>query len=136
MRADLFIEAKAIGKGRPRFYGGHAVTPQATRDYERMIGREYARQCGQDFGAAPLDVAIMVTYTMPKSWTKSKRAEKMKQPHTQKPDADNIAKAILDGLQQGGAYEDDCQIASLRVYKKWSDRDTIRVSMREHLEER
>lgn len=25
------------GKGRPRFYRGHAVTPKATREYEGMI---------------------------------------------------------------------------------------------------
>lgn len=129
--AGLFLEAKAIGKGRPRFYGGHAVTPQATRDYERMIAEEYRKQSGADFGDRPVAVLIVVGYAMPKSWSKKKREEMRDRPHTQKPDADNIAKAILDGLQQGGAFEDDSRVARLSVSKRYSDTNYIEIYIRE-----
>ena len=39
---------------------------------------------------------------------------------TLKPDADNIAKIICDGLN-GIAYKDDKQIVSLTVLKVWTD---------------
>lgn len=37
-----------------------------------------------------------------------------------KPDADNIAKIVCDGLN-GIAYKDDKQIVSLTVLKVWTD---------------
>ena len=39
---------------------------------------------------------------------------------TLKPDTDNIAKIICDGLN-GIAYKDDKQIVSLTVLKVWTD---------------
>ena len=46
-----------------------------------------------------------------------------------RPDVDNIAKAILDGLQ-GIAYKDDGQVAFLEVGKRWSVDDTPGVHVR------
>ena len=37
-----------------------------------------------------------------------------------KPDSDNIAKIICDGLN-GVAYNDDKQIISLKIEKAWAD---------------
>jgi Holliday junction resolvase RusA-like endonuclease len=39
---------------------------------------------------------------MPKSWSKRKKATMAKCPHTQKPDLDNLLKALLDAC-----YDDD-----------------------------
>lgn len=38
------------------------------------------------------------------------------QPDTLKPDADNIAKTVLDGLN-GKAFKDDSQVTTLKVIK-------------------
>lgn len=38
-------------------------------------------------------------------------------PHTAKPDADNLAKAVLDAMTRAGAWKDDSQVSSLRVMK-------------------
>lgn len=35
---------------------------------------------------------------MPKSWSKTKRAQYVGQPHQQKPDKDNLEKALLDAV--------------------------------------
>lgn len=40
--------------------------------------------------------------------------------HAQKPDIDNLAKAVMDALTDCGAYKDDCQIVELRVSKHWA----------------
>ena len=40
--------------------------------------------------------------------------------HTQKPDVDNLAKAVLDVLTRLGAWTDDCLVASLIVSRNWA----------------
>ena len=48
-----------------------------------------------------------VTYVlpMPKSWSKLKKSRMDGQPHQQKPDVDNLTKALLDAL-----YKDDSKV--------------------------
>lgn len=41
--------------------------------------------------------------------------------HVQKPDLDNLAKAVMDALTIIGAWRDDAQILELRVDKAWTD---------------
>ncbi len=41
--------------------------------------------------------------------------------HTAKPDADNLAKAVLDCITQLGFWKDDSQVACLDVIKRYSD---------------
>lgn len=66
-----------------------------------------------------------VTYVipMPKSWTKKKRAEMQGQPHQQKPDVDNLTKALLDAL-----YGDDSHVWDIRTTKLWGETGQIRIS--------
>ena len=52
---------------------------------------------------------------MPKSWSKKKKAEMEGKPHRQRPDSDNLAKAVLDALMP-----EDCTVWSLNVIKRWS----------------
>ena len=42
--------------------------------------------------------------------------------HTGKPDADNLAKAVLDALTTSGWWEDDAQVAVLGVTKEYHDK--------------
>ena len=52
----------------------------------------------------------------------------MGQPYTKKPDIDNIAKAILDGLN-GIAYGDDNQISELEIQKLYDSRARTEVEI-------
>jgi Holliday junction resolvase RusA-like endonuclease len=45
-----------------------------------------------------------------------------------KPDADNLAKFVLDALN-GTYYKDDSQICLLYVEKKYGDEDSVKVSL-------
>lgn len=47
-----------------------------------------------------------------------------------KPDADNVAKSILDALN-GLAYKDDSQVANLLVFKQYGAENKILVEMEE-----
>ena len=59
---------------------------------------------------------------MPKSWSKKKRAEMLGQPHRQKPDVDNLTKAILDAV-----LKDDSGVWDMRTTKIWSDIGCIEI---------
>lgn len=44
----------------------------------------------------PISLDLVCSIKMPKSWSKKKKAEMNGKPHNQKPDIDNIGKAIMD----------------------------------------
>jgi Holliday junction resolvase RusA-like endonuclease len=66
---------------------------------------------------------IRAYFSMPKSLSKEKRLALQGSRMAKKPDADNVAKAILDALNWL-AFEDDAAITSLRVDKFYTDTDT------------
>ena len=59
---------------------------------------------------------------MPASWSKKKRAEMLGQPHRQKPDVDNLTKAVLDAV-----LKDDSGVWDMRTTKIWSDIGCIEI---------
>lgn len=131
-RITLEIEEKAIPKGRPRFVRrGNFVqtyTPKKTHDYEKMIAKIYKEKVGKKY-TEPIKILISVEIKPAKSLSKKKTQELiLKQWHEQKPDVDNLAKAILDALN-GIAYDDDSQIQNLTVSKRWSARDCITLQI-------
>ncbi|MEG1247059.1 RusA family crossover junction endodeoxyribonuclease, partial [Gordonibacter sp.] len=76
----------------------------------------------------PVSVTIDVFRALPNSRPKRVAYE----PDTVSPDADNIAKAVLDGLN-GIAYEDDRQVVELHVRKHNRMRragDSVRFSVK------
>jgi len=126
MIKEFTIQGEPKGKARPRFGQGRTYTPKATADYEAMVGMEYKRQCGgYNFSAdgekVPVEIAINAFFGIPKSASKKKRAQMVcgEIKPTKKPDADNIAKIIMDGLN-GIAFDDDAQVISLTVNKMYA----------------
>lgn len=63
---------------------------------------------------------IIFVMPMPQSWSKKKKAEMSGKPHQQKPDKDNLEKALLDAI-----FEDDCRIWDGRVSKVWGETGKI-----------
>lgn len=63
---------------------------------------------------------ITFVIPMPQSWSKKKKAEMNGKPHQQKPDKDNLEKALLDAI-----FEDDCRIWDGRVSKVWGETGKI-----------
>ncbi|WP_426817657.1 RusA family crossover junction endodeoxyribonuclease [Winslowiella sp. 2C04] len=60
---------------------------------------------------------------MPDSWSKKKRAAMNGMPHQQKPDKDNLEKALLDAI-----FDDDARIWDGRVTKIWGERGSIQIT--------
>lgn len=122
------VWGKVRGKGRPRFTrGGHAYTPKGTRDYESAIREAFENAPGRppEPFSGPIDVTIVTSRQLPKSTPKSV----IREPDTHKPDADNVAKVVLDALN-GVAWLDDAQVTSLTVVKLDRERCEERLRVR------
>lgn len=121
--ATIVIDGEPIGKGRPRFTRkGTVYTPDKTRKYERQIVRAWNNQ--EKFSGA-LNVKIEAFMKIPQR-CKTTRP-------TKKPDIDNIAKIIMDGLNKV-AWDDDKQVVELKVIKAWSNEPRTEVTIREVVE--
>jgi len=86
-----------------------------------------ARGAGLTATGEPLNVVIDAVFERPKSHTK-KSGVKPDAPKLPRPDVDNIAKAVLDALQD--VMGDDSLVARLVVEKSYGTeaRTTVRVS--------
>lgn len=108
-----------VGKGRPRFtrIGGYVrtYTPKRTHDYESLIKEAYPGVMHE--GA--LRIEISAFFMIPKSYTKKRSAKLPGKPYMMKPDIDNIAKSVLDGLN-GTAWKDDNQVVELKIKKYYA----------------
>lgn len=127
---DFVVPGRPRGKERPRFCRagsrGHAYTPRETRDYERLVAdccRHEMRAQGLR-GSWSLDesagLSVIALFPIPASWPKWKREKALRGelPPSCKPDFDNIAKAIADGLN-GIAWKDDAGVALGVQIKDW-----------------
>jgi len=117
---NFTIYGKPVPKGRPRMTRyGTAYTPKTTRSYEEKVRACYLNQGGINFGDAPVDVMMTFCFPIPKSWSKKKREAALRAPYCKRPDADNLAKAVLDALN-GVAYTDDGQVCSMVLAKEYA----------------
>lgn len=121
------VNGAAVPKQRPRLGGRTAYTPKKTRDYEervRMAFRSSYRDAVPVFDAGvPVRAYIEVIIPIPKSWSNRKHiaAERGEiVPTSRNGDVDNYAKSILDALN-GLMYEDDSQVTTLYVTKKYGN---------------
>ena len=113
------IPGKPFGKQRPRFSrrSGRAYTPAKTIEHEATIAAAARKHFPEPLDG-PIKLVVAAVFEPPKSWSKAKKAEHLGRSHMQAPDADNIVKAVADGLI-GTSYKDDRQVASMEVVKVW-----------------
>lgn len=130
-RLDIVIPIEPQGKARPRFdsRSRRTYTPTKTIKYEWEIQKAF-RESYPDMipPSGDLNVQIIACFSMPKSWSKKKKQEALLGHCRKKPDADNIAKAILDALN-GLAYVDDAQVVELSVVKYWANEPSVTVTI-------
>lgn len=133
MKFEFEVLGPPQAKQRPRFARrGNFVqsfTPQATIDYENLVRMSYQVSEGPMFEDT-LRATIVAYFPIPKS-TSKKKTQLMESGmiyHTKRPDADNIAKSILDALNNI-AFHDDSIIAELIVIKKYSNNPRVVVTL-------
>ena len=103
---------------RTKFGILHYVPPKAPGTLFRNAIRLKAVEKQKLVG--PVCLRIECLFAMPVSWSKAKRAKHFGKPHTQKPDGDNVAKAVMDGLTLAGVWPDDAVVWSLEIRKVWA----------------
>lgn len=119
----LEIDVRPFPKERPRLSGNRIVyTPIKTRNFENLIAYEWKKKFKNLIlkGAVKLD--LLFCFKKAKSCKKDY--------HTQRPDIDNLEKAILDGLNKT-AFVDDCQVVEMKSKKVFSDVDKIVITVTE-----
>ena len=122
---------KPTGKGRPRVVrvNGRSITftPATTARAEVNI-RLFATIAGITSCDGPVVMEVICSFRPPKSMSKKRRVAALtgKVLPTRRPDVDNICKLCADALN-GIAYKDDAPIVDLRVVKKYSEKDEIKI---------
>jgi Holliday junction resolvase RusA-like endonuclease len=123
------IEGKPHGKGRPKFWNGHAVTPPETRAAEQEI-----QWVAIAAGCRPSENAIRMTldafYPIAKSWTAKEKQDALAgRSWPKKPDLDNVVKLYGDALNKI-AYKDDTQVVSI-IANKYFGEPRVEVTIEE-----
>lgn len=107
--------------GKQRVFTRH-YTPEETIVYENLV-RLAAQESMR--GAAPFERPIALTVAIylpiPQSWSKKKqeKARVGAVGATKKPDADNVLKALKDGMN-GVVYVDDARITDVTLQKRYA----------------
>jgi Holliday junction resolvase RusA-like endonuclease len=128
------VPGEPVGKARPRFHRkpvqmglgrvSYAYTPKDTEKYEQAIG--WQAKVAMLAANMPLLTGAVALYVeahfgMPQKM--SAKARKRALAHeiypAKKPDYDNIAKIVTDGLKNI-AMKDDSQVVFARISKFWS----------------
>lgn len=137
MRTQTFIVmGDPKGKGRPKFTTVNgwprAYTPKTTIDYENSVKASFLSNHRKVFTDEPIMIQIDAFLSIPKNWSKKKRAQAIENNifPTKKPDIDNIQKIILDALN-GVAFDDDKQIIGVATTKRFSETPRVEVSISE-----
>lgn len=121
-RYNLEINTRPIPKARPRLSKFAVYTPKKTADYEKLIAFEWKRRYKDLILKKAVKLDLLFCFKKAKSCKKDY--------HTQRPDIDNLEKAILDGLNKT-AFLDDCQVVEMKSQKVFSDVDKIVITVTE-----
>lgn len=134
----LHLDINPVPKGRPRFskIGGfmRSYTPKKTSDYEAQVKAIAQSAMTREPLETPLAAFLYFRLPIPKSYPKKRIAACLagSERPIKKPDLDNLAKSVLDGLN-GVVYLDDAQLVSLHITKVYDHNPGVDIMVREEL---
>ena len=113
---------------------GRVYTPNKTKDYEYLV-QQYFRMQYPSYKTLEgrISINIVAYLKIPKSTSKAKMQEMLenKISPTKKPDVDNIAKSILDALNNF-VFKDDNQVSKIMVEKRFGEEEKAVVTIEEY----
>ena len=134
------VEGIPKAKKRPRFrqFNGivQSYTDKGTREYEDHVRLTSQTAMGT---TEPIETAVgvylYIRLSIPKSHSKKRTEDCLegREKPIKKPDIDNLAKSLLDGMN-GVVFKDDSQIVSLHCTKVYSSEPGVDIMVREELE--
>ncbi len=113
---------------RPRAFSRNGTArvydPHTAEGWKSAIADAARPHCPPEPWRGPVEVRLAFTFKRPKKhFRQGKHADQLRDDaptlHTKKPDADNLAKAVLDAMTMLGFWKDDSQVASLLVMKQY-----------------
>lgn len=135
------VLGEPMGKQRPRAtsFGGHThiYTPSKTLSYEARFAHEFKEKYPEAKPlTGPIRVEVVAFFGLKKADYNSKGEPNKhgmaklndEEAPTKKPDADNILKSVLDGLN-GIAFVDDSQAVSIAVTKVYALTPSVAVTV-------
>ena len=140
---EFSIFGDPVPYARAGSFGKRRFTPAKQRDYMlhvRSVAFETMISAGALIFEGPLKMSVVCVYEIPASWSKKRRAEAFWK--DSRPDADNLAKSIMDciGTNESLAatdklppaivYKDDAQIVQLEVEKRYGETARVVVAVR------
>jgi Holliday junction resolvase RusA-like endonuclease len=134
------VPGQPQGKGRPRVgkIGTHArlFTPAKTVQYEGLVAHAaQVAMAGRPLLQSAVGCNVFIDCQVPASWSQKKQRMALAGevlPES-KPDADNVVKAIFDGLN-GVLWRDDVLVVDLRVRKRYAATPCVRVEVWEQFQ--
>ena len=139
---EFTVSGPAVPKQRPRMGGRRAYTPKKTKDYEGRVRQAFSDAYHGDIPVyaenTPVRAVIEVIQGVPQSWSKKKREAALRNsvaPTSRNGDLDNIAKSILDALNQC-VYHDDCQVTTLIISTRYGEEPHVVIRFGEDSKEK
>ena len=148
MEINFVIEGPPVGKARPRVTRTVTYTQKKTSQYEDLVRYTAINSFdGVLDKNDPIAITIIAYFEIPKSLSKKRKALCLANQElpTKKPDADNVGKIIMDGMNpkmkrdkrlhkmvevMRGVYHDDKQVTTLLVKKRYAERPRVEVRIK------
>ena len=135
---EFKVEGKAVPQPRPRVVRmrngqTRAYNSEKSVVYKRIVKAAALSEMNRQqltMTDRPLAMRLTFVFAPPKSYTK-KKIEAVKSGelrYTKLPDADNLAKSVMDALNNV-IYKDDSQIVELTVNKEYGNTDHVAVKI-------
>ena len=106
---QVFVNGVPKAQPRPRMArNGHVYNPNSADSWKEEVKAAFLPFCRR---RRPLTdpIHLRVDFFLPKPKDlKIGRGNKV--PHTKKPDADNLLKAVMDAMTEAGVWKDDAQV--------------------------
>lgn len=127
-RGEKLFELIVLGtprpKSRPRFVKGRVVSTTGT--HESLWKSHLQSEIRKVRPLKPYDGALMVDASF---YFEAKDSDRLGEPHTFKPDKDNLEKLCLDVLKGDKVITDDCRVAGGEVTKEWQMRGGVVIAV-------
>ncbi len=137
MMITFSIPGAPQGKGRAKIVriGGFSrmATPAKTVAYEGLIAHAAAAvMAGRPLIEGPVRCSLMLHCQVPASWSQKKQRMALASEvfPTTKPDADNVLKAVFDGMN-GVVWKDDVQCVEISVVKRYAAVPCVQIRVQE-----
>ena len=133
---DIIILGEPVPQGRPRARrAGNFIQmydPPKSKQYKKIVSEVAKKQWKHGILEGALEVKLDIYRPIPKSVSKKRRKEKESKTIRPivRPDVDNYAKSVLDGLDKI-VWQDDSQIVSLITNKYYSDNPRVEISVKQ-----